>query len=170
MPYGTTSTNTNCGGFGQPRCGSIFDTFGGGSSNGGGGGLILNPDGTIWLGGNAPSGDGNIRPQTTITNSGAVVNNTVLDKTLNAVLAGLALLKGANKIPTTLDPSDGYGGGRNYSAAELAYLQSQSVDGGGGNTAGRVEAWIKNHTGATVVIALVGAALFLPPLTGSKKR
>lgn len=158
MPYGTSTPA--CGGLGQPRCGGAIENILSGNV-----GL-----GSVWNFPNTPNNTNVIIPQTTVTNSGAVVNSTVLDKTLNAVLAGLALLKGANKIPTTLDANDGYGGGRNYSAAELEYLRLQGAGGGGGNTAGKIEAWIKNNTGATVIIALVGAALFLPPLTGSKKR
>lgn len=156
--YGNSPT-AGCGALGQPRCGSLEN--------------ILTP---VSLGsvftfpspGNT-SGGGVVIPQSTATAGGVTINNTVLDKTLNAILSGLALLKGANKIPTTLDVTDGYSSGRNYSAAELEYLRLQG-GGGGANTAGRIEAWVKNNTGATVIIALVGAALFLPPLTGSKKR
>lgn len=155
--YGNHS-QAGCGALGQPRCGSLEN--------------ILNP---VTLGGvftfpSSGNSGGVVIPQSTATAGGVTINNTVLDKTLNAILSGLALLKGANKIPTTLDVTDGYSNNRSYSAAELAYLQQQQYGGGGGTVLGKAENWIKNNTGTAAIIGLVVAAVFLPPLTGSKKR
>lgn len=159
MPYGVNTPA--CGGLGQPRCGGSIDNI----LNGGNVGL-----GSVWSFPNTTNSSGSvIIPQTTVTNSGAVVNSTVLDKTLNAVLAGLALLKGANKIPTTLDVNNGYDT-RGYTQADLYALQNQSAYRSDGTTLGKVENYVKNNTGVVAIGALIVAALFLDPFAKGKKR
>jgi hypothetical protein len=155
--------------------GNIFGNAGGGlyqDANG----VWRNADGSIYWG-VAPASSGNSggstrSPQVTANAGGITVNSTPLDKILEGVLSGLAIIKGANAIPTKTS-GDNYGGsyGGQYSPAELALLQSQGAySRSDGTTLGKVETYVKNNTGVVAIGVLVVAALFLDPFAKGKKR
>lgn len=97
-------------------------------------------------------------PNVTVTRGGTQINNTTLDKILNGALASLALLTGAKKIPTTLDPVTGQPVSQYAPGYNPALYQQQS-----GNTLGGVESWIKQNTGVTLLVAGGLALYFMKP-------
>jgi hypothetical protein len=134
------------------------------------GGLIFKPS-TVDLGTPSynpvftnPVGQQTI-PNVTATGAGVQINNTTLDKTLNAILSGLALVKGANQIPTTL-PANG-GGYAVDPYQQAAYLQAMQGTGVAqdGTAAGKVENWVKQNTGVVLIGGAIVVALMMKPPT-----
>lgn len=100
-------------------------------------------------------------PNVTATGAGVQINNTTLDKTLNAILSGLALVKGANQIPTTLPAS---GGSYSIDPYQQA-LMNQSYQQQDGTAAGKVENWVKQNTGVVLIGGAIFVALMMKPPT-----
>ena len=109
------------------------------------------------------SGQGQTIPNVTATGAGVQINNTTLDKTLNAILSGLALVKGANQIPTTL-PANG-GGYAVDPYQQAAYLQAMQGGQQDGTAAGKVENWVKQNTGVVLIGGAIVVALMMKPPT-----
>lgn len=142
------------------------------------GGMIFTPNPNISSGGNSnPLGSlifnptysstptynpnssttGGVIPNVIATANGMQVQSTTLDKILGSVLSGMAIIKNAAYVPTTIQPQ-----------TEPTIVYQQPMGGGGlggdGTAAGKVENWLKNNTG----VALMGAgalvlSLMKPP-------
>lgn len=86
---------------------------------------------------------------------------TTLDKSITAGLSALALLLNRGSIPTAQQQQQGIDP---LTLQLLANQQAGGVySGGGSNTLGRVEAWVKNNTGVTAIIAGAAVLYFMQP-------
>lgn len=88
---------------------------------------------------------------------------TTLDKSLTALLSGLALLTRQGQIPTAAQPQQA------IDYAQIAALTGNRSMGdydGGENTGAKVENWFKNNTG----VALLGAAFLAFYLLPSPRK
>lgn len=98
-------------------------------------------------------------PQILATQQGITSNNNKLDSVLSSILSGLALIKGARGVPTTLSNEPVY-------IPVQAPLGNNSYGGGGGgNTAGQLQAFIQKNTGAVLIGTVLVVALFMKPPT-----
>lgn len=77
-----------------------------------------------------------------------------LSTIMNGILSGLALVKGATQVPTTVS---GQSQGIDANTLLALQLQQQGGVGSSGTALGKVENWLKNNTG----VALMGAAAIL---------
>lgn len=106
-------------------------------------------------------GDNTRIPQiTAIPGGGIATNNDKLQIVLSSFLSGLALIKGARQVPTTV-------------SGELppTVIYPQGVGGGigagssGGNIAGQLQNLVQKNPGAVLIGTVVIVALFLKPPT-----
>jgi len=103
----------------------------------------------------------------TTTNTGGT--NHVFDTVMNSILSGIALFKKAPYVPTSANP---------YNQPPPTIITNPIGSGGGGiggggnnannssitaGTLGKVEAWVKKNPGASAIIGLGIAAVFLGP-------
>lgn len=109
---------------------------------------------------NPGAGDNTRIPQIIATPGGITSNNNKLDSVLSSILSGLALLKGAKQVPTTvsgeLPPTVIYQGASGGIGAGA---------GSGGNIAGQIQNLVQKNPGAVLIGTVVIVALFLKPPT-----
>lgn len=89
---------------------------------------------------------------------------TSVDKYLTALLSGIALLTRQGSIPTAAQPQPQYIYQPTYDPNAVA------SDNRSGNTLGKVEAWVKNNTGVTMLLAGGALLYFMQPSKPQSRR
>lgn len=116
-------------------------------------------------------GDGGDVGNIVLTGSGGgtTAQTNTLNQILQALLSGFAIQQHQPYVPTQIQPAP-YGTAAT-SADQLALIRALQLQGGGSTTGGKIELWIKNNTGVTLML-VAGAALFFmkpPPGTALKR-
>lgn len=107
------------------------------------------------------SGNDTRIPVVTATQGGITAQPDKLSQVLGSILSGLALIKGADHVPTTVSQP---GGGGMDAATYAAILQQQQLSGGGGgNTAGNLQRFIQENMGAVLIGGVVLVAFMMKP-------
>lgn len=141
----------------DPNCAwdSNYDPSGGGTYGGGYGGGTWGGGGSV----NIPQGVGNAGGWP----GGA---QGQLSQILNSILSGVALIQGANYVPTPLQSGQLPQGASSQQPPTIIYQGggAGNYGGGGGNTAGNFQRFLEQNKGA-VILGLIGVGLFMmkPP-------
>lgn len=131
-------------------------TYNGDGTWGNNGGGIFNPN-------NVPNGVGN-------AGGWPGGSSGQLAQILNSILASTALLTNAHYIPTPLQTGQSPQGSQGNQPQITNVYPNAANPGGGNNTLGKIESWIKQNTGVTAIF--VGGALlyFMKPKQRSLGR
>lgn len=112
-------------------------------------------------------------PQTIGTGGGVRVTTDPLDKILQTVLSGMAVVTGRNYVPTELQPQQGISanGQGGLDPTTLALLLRQQQTGGGGkNISGQLQQVLEQHPMAVAGGAILLLFLFMKPPGGGGAR
>lgn len=96
-------------------------------------------------------------PNITITGSGATANISTLDKVLASIMSGVALVTHQPYVPTTIQPTNTYGGTGTLTQSQLATLQTASLQ---KNFGGQLQSLLQKNSGV-VALAAVGLVVML---------
>lgn len=97
-------------------------------------------------------------PTYTITQGGATIQPDKLSQSLNAILSGLAILKGRDSIPTTISRDQ----------TPVIYQQPYGAGNqlaGDGSTGSQIQSFIQNNSGFLLIGGLIFAAFMMKPPT-----